>query len=254
MSVKMSDESDLAIPASMAAAWGVAVRPNKGPKRGLTVERIVDAGVTVATTEGLAAVSMQRVAAQLGTSAMTLYRYVASKQELLTLMVDAALGPAPEYVAGEDWRAGLERWARAMRAGYLRHPWTLRIPVSGPPIAPNGTAWMEIGLRSMRDTRLAEYEKLSVILLVSGYVRNSVTTEIDLMETFFSADAPPAEVMGHYARALARLTDVQRFPAISAVLASGVLDEADHPDSEFNFGLERILDGIAALVRKPRRR
>src|SRR5271169_3965722 len=85
----------------VAAAWGVRERPHKGPKPALTLSRIVAAAVRVADTEGLDAVSMGRVAAEVGTAPMALYRHVSSKGELLTLMVDAAWGPAPETPAPE---------------------------------------------------------------------------------------------------------------------------------------------------------
>src|SRR5215470_993531 len=100
-----------ALPASVAAAWGVRDRPHKGPKPGLSLERIVAAAVQVADAEGLAAVSMSRVAAELGTAPMSLYRYVAAKDELLALMFDAAYGPSPTGPGGDaGWRAGLSRW------------------------------------------------------------------------------------------------------------------------------------------------
>src|SRR5215469_11704523 len=83
------------LPAGLEAAWGLRGRPHKGPRPGLSLERIVAAAVRVADAEGLAAVSMSRVAAELGAAPMSLYRYVAAKGELLTLMVDAAYGPAP---------------------------------------------------------------------------------------------------------------------------------------------------------------
>src|SRR5262250_3052406 len=83
------------IPGSVAAAWGVRERPHRGPRPGLSLGRIVDAAVRVADAEGLDAVSMSRVAAELGTAPMSLYRYVTAKDELLALMVDAAYGPPP---------------------------------------------------------------------------------------------------------------------------------------------------------------
>jgi hypothetical protein len=106
---------------------------------------------------------------------------------------------------------------------------------------PNQIAWMEDGLRSLGHTGLAEGEKLSVILLVSGYVRNEASLSADL-----AAAAGP--IMPTWSRQLARLTDAERFPALHAALASGVFDQDDDPDDEFVFGLERVLDGIEALV------
>src|SRR3979490_2569423 len=80
------------LPASIEAAWGLRDRTHKGPKPGLSLGRIVEAGVKVAESEGLAAVSMSRIAAQLGSAPMSLYRYVSAKDELLALMVDSVYG------------------------------------------------------------------------------------------------------------------------------------------------------------------
>ena len=108
--VRQPGEAPWELPASIEAAWGVRDRPHKGPKPGLSLPRIVEAGVRVAAAEGLAAVSMSRVAAELGASTMSLYRYVSAKDELLDLMVDAAWGPPPPLEPGQHWRDGLTRY------------------------------------------------------------------------------------------------------------------------------------------------
>lgn len=250
----MDEASDTDLPASIAAAWGIRVRPKKGPRPGLSLERIVQAALKVAVADGLAAVSMNRVATELGSSAMGLYRYVGAKDELLALMVDAALGtpPAPS-TPEEDWRAGLARWAWTYHAALRRHPWVLRVPISGPPVAPNQTAWLEHGLRSLRDTALSEGEKLSVMLLLSGYVRNEATLTADLGAASSASGSTEPEIMPTWGRRLTRLTDPERFPALRAALTSGAFDHDDDPDDEFVFGLERVLDGIDALERARRR-
>jgi len=251
----MDEHSDggTGLPASLEAAWGLRARPSKGPKRGLSLERIVEAAVKVAASDGLEAVSMGRVAGDLGVSTMSLYRYVAAKDELLALMVDATAASPPAAPApGEGWRAGLSRWAWAELDVYHRHPWVLRVPISGPPIAPNQLVWLERGLRCLRDAGLAEGEKLSVMLLLTGFVRNWARLEADLLEASRASGASTEAAMSGYGRLLARLTDAERFPALHAVIAAGVFDDGpdgpDEPD-EFVFGLERVLDGIDALVR-----
>src|SRR6185312_2685134 len=109
--------SDIELPPSIALAWGLRDRPSKGPKRALTLDAIVAAGVEVASSDGLAAVSMARVASEVGASTMSLYRYVASKEELLGMMVDAAYGRPPELdPRASGWRDGLTRFAEAERA------------------------------------------------------------------------------------------------------------------------------------------
>src|ERR1700741_846588 len=163
----MSEETGL--PASFELAWGVRARPTKGPKRALSLERVVAAGVAVAAADGIGAVSMSRVAKELGASAMSLYRYVASKDELLALMVDAALGDIPEISTADGWRAGLEKWAWAEIAAYRRNLWVLQVPVSGPPVTPNQIAFLDQGLRCLAGTPLEPYEKLAVILTLTSY-------------------------------------------------------------------------------------
>jgi AcrR family transcriptional regulator len=241
----MSGQDNPDLPVSIATAWGLRARPSKGPKPGLSLERIVDAAVRLARSEGLAAVSMARVAQELGASTMSLYRYVAAKDELLILMVDAAVGRPPQSEQpDESWRVALGRWAWGYHDRMREHLWALGVPITGPPLTPNQVAWLEDGLHALRDTALTEDEKASVVLLLSGYVRNEATLTADLAAAQFTSDA----AMSGYARLLATVTDPERFPALHAVLAAGVFDVADHPDKEFTFGLERILDGIDALV------
>lgn len=174
---------------------------------------------------------------------MSLYRYVAAKDEL-ALMVDTALGtpPATEH-AEEHWRTGLARWAIGVRDAYRRHPWSLRVPISGPPLGPNNVAWLEDALDSLSNMPLSEQDKLSCILLVSGFVRNDATLTAD-----FAAGAAGEPVVPGYGTVLSRLTDAAKFPALHRAIASGALDDEDDIDAEFNFGLQRILDGIDALI------
>jgi AcrR family transcriptional regulator len=250
----MTELDGTEVPPAVAAAWGVRGRPHKGPKPGLSLDRIVAAAVRVADAEGLAAVSMSRVATELGTAPMSLYRYVAAKDELLALMVDAAYGlppagPPAAWPAGDTgWRAGLSRWAWAMRAKIQQHPWVLGIPIGGLPTLPNEVAWFEDGLCSLQDTGLEEDEKASAILLVSGYVRTSASIDADIAAAVLASGKTPDEWMSSYARTLTHLADPQRFPALTKFIAAGVFDRADPPDNEFTFGLARILDGLAALI------
>jgi AcrR family transcriptional regulator len=252
----MDDHDGDGLTAGMAAAWGARAAATKGPKPGLSLDRIVGAGIAIADAEGLAAVSMNRVANELGSSAMSLYRYVESKQELLTLMVDAALGAVPSGAPDEGWRGGLSRWAWAMVAAMRAHPWAVHVAIAGPPLGPNTVAWFEDALHAMRDTALGEAEKASIVMMLSGYARNQVITMGDVQAHFLDAAATPHDAMRGYRDTLRRLTDADRFPALHAMLDAGVFDRADPPDDEFAFGLERILDGIDSLIRaraQPRR-
>src|ERR1700712_1908477 len=111
-----------ALTVGVQAAWGRKQRPGRGPRPELTLERIVAAGVALADADGIQAVSMSKVAAALGTGAMSLYRYVSGKDELLVLMVDAAFGEPPlRPVEPSGWRAGLTWWARTQLEAMNRH-------------------------------------------------------------------------------------------------------------------------------------
>ena len=238
------------LPVSYQVAWGIHERTGRGPKRGLTLDRIVLAGVAVAVADGLDAVSMSRVATELRAATMSLYRYVGTKDELLMLMMDAAFRQPPAARrAGEAWRPALTRWARAHLAVLRRHPWIVRIPISGPPITPNQVTWFERALRCLAGTRLSEPEKLSTLLLVNGFVRNEALLAADLQRAVAARGATMDAATASYGRMLAALVDRRRFPALSATIDSGVFDQIGDVDEDFDFGLARILDGVDVLVR-----
>jgi AcrR family transcriptional regulator len=243
--VSLDEPTASSIPPSIELAWGRRDRGSRGPKRGLTLASIVDAGIAIAASDGVGSVSMKRVATELGVGTMSLYRYVRSKDELLTLMVDTALGPPPAPDAG-DWRAGLTGWALGVRAAYRRAPWSLKVPITAPPLGPHNVAWMESALDAMRATRLSEQEKLSTLLLISGFVRNDATLTADLAAG--EAGRPPAAT---YGQILSQLIDEVRFPAVHRAIASGTLDDEDEDfEFDFQFGLERILDGVGMLIER----
>jgi AcrR family transcriptional regulator len=250
----MDEQIGTGLPASIEAAWGVRRRPPKGPRPALSLERIVAAAARVAAADGLQSVSMGRVAGELGVSTMSLYRYVGAKDELLALMADLTF-EAPPAPRGreESWRDGLARWAWTELGVYRRNPWVLRIPISGPPVTPNAIAWLERGLDCLRDTGLREDEKLSVMLLLTGFVRSQASVQADIAAAQAAGTTPPdPEMLLSYSRLLGRLTDPERFPALHAVIAAGVFDEPDDGDYDFVFGLERVLDGIETLIDKRR--
>jgi AcrR family transcriptional regulator len=212
------------------------------------VSQIVEAAVAVADADGFAAVSMGRVAAELGCATMALYRHVTNKDELVALMRDAAFGVAPMPLPGEGWRPALTRWSTTLLAGYREHAWTLDIPLMGIPSMPNELAWMEAELATLRETGLGPAERMSILLLVSGYVRNTAAMEQQIGAAYRAASVNSEQAMAGHAALLRELLDPQQFPETAAILATGVLDHADHPDDEFRFGLNRLLDGVEVLI------
>ena len=162
-------------------------------------------------------------------------------------MVDAALGSPPPVAEGEGWRDGLALAASAYHDVLRGHPWAL-----GPDRGPGGDADLHRLARdglSLGDTGLPEAEKLSVMLLLSGYVRNEATLAASMAPA-----AEAGEIMPTWGRLLGQLTTPEDFPALHAALGSAVFAQDDEPDDEFVFGLERVLDGVAALVAQRARR
>ncbi|MFJ6483801.1 TetR/AcrR family transcriptional regulator [Streptomyces sp. NPDC091682] len=251
----MADEDDegsgTGLPASLEMAWGLRERPGKGPRPTLTLPKIVEAAVTLAAGEGTDAVSMGRVAKELGVSTMSLYRYVAAKEELYVLMSDAGVGtppPLPPEAAGWDWRELLTNWAYAQRAVLMANSWILRIPITAPPATPNQLAWMDRGLAAMAGTGLKEGEKLSTIILIGGLVRNEATMAADMIDAIVKSGTAPEQALAQYVRTLRLLAGPDSHPAVTRLLDSDAFTGSGEPDYQFRFGLDRILDGLAPLV------
>lgn len=238
------------LPLGIARAWGIEQRPRRGPKPGLSLKVIVERAIELADAEGLGALSMSRLAADLGFTTMSLYRYVGSKDELLVLIANAAIGQPPA-LSGSDWRDRLKNWTRAQLAVLRAHPWMIMIPISGPPLNPNSVVWMERCLQALRGSGLDEGDKMGVLQLLSGYVLSQARIEIEITQAYAAEGSDPMSVARDYGRALAGLIDAQRFPALSAVLSAQVFEgggEAEDWDVDVEFGLDRILDGIAVLI------
>ncbi len=241
----MAEAVEDALPRAVALSWGVAERPQRGPKRELSIERIVETAIAVADADGLPAVSMSRIASELGFTTMSLYRYVTSKDDVLALMQDAVCGipiPAEDETAG--WRAGLRRWAMATIEVIEAHPWFPDIPISGIPLMPNNLAVLDWGLRELRGLPLTDAEKLSIAMLLSSYARATGVVERDVRRAREAGGTP--EHGEAFTAALAELVTPERFPDLAPLVGSGVYSAAEGEDDQddFAFGLERILDGI----------
>lgn len=240
-----------ALPESLERLWRASGAAGRGARPALSVERVVMAAIEVADEHGLAAVSMSRVAEQLGVSTMALYRHVASKAELLTLMVDGAAGLPPELPLDAGWRPATEAWARALAR--VSRGWIIEVPISGPPVGPNSVAWMESGLRALRDSGLGPLERLAVITTLSGYVRQHAALLQDM--GIHTGDRSQWQVEHEWRQALTSLIDPERFPEVSTVLGAAA-SEAEGADSEgdpdFEFGLTCILEGVSRLAERQR--
>lgn len=221
----------------------------RGRKPAIDAAGITRAAIAVADAEGLGAVSMARVAQELGNATMALYRHVKSKDELLALMSDAAMDEPPPLPEG-DWRERVAFWARAVLAAVRKRPWFLQIPVSGPPTGPTNLAWFDCALSALDGTPLAAAEKVGVVMGLITFVHGEARLSLTLAQGFAN---DPAMFSAEYGKALRALVDPRRMPALAEVVEAGVFDldnayDADEVAAEFDFGLQLFLDGVAAHI------
>ncbi|MFC7327998.1 TetR/AcrR family transcriptional regulator [Marinactinospora rubrisoli] len=232
---------------SMELLWGTREQPSRGPKPRLTVERIVTAAIQVADTEGIAALSMRRVARRLGVGTMSLYTYVPGKAELLDIMLDAVAGESPPLgeVPG-DWRAKVEASAREAWARYHRHPWVLQVATSHPGFGPNDVARTESALSALTGVGLTDREVVALLNAVDGYVRGVARASIEAAQVERRTGVADERWLAERAPLLDKLIEPGRYPTLVRFWSSGVYEE---PGDDFEFGLQRMLDGVEALVR-----
>lgn len=215
--------------------WSAPRVPRRGPRPRVDVAGIVAAAVRIADADGLDAASMQRVADELTVTKMALYRYVPGRDELVALMIEAALAPPPE-LAG-DWRARLRGWSDAMHTAARRHRWLAAAAVGGRLIGPVEAGWMEAGLAGLDGLPLTAAERLDTMALLAAHVRGVVHQEVT---------AHPEAAMGTLLlAALSRRPD--DFPLTTGAFAEAAA--AGGTDDAYRFGLERIVAGVEALVR-----
>lgn len=237
------------LPRAVALAWGVAANPQRGPKRELSIERIVDVAVDLADAGGLSAVSMSAVASELGFTPMSLYRYVTAKDDLLVLMQERGIGVPPETVReAEGWRAGLQQWAQATLTIYREHPWMLDLTIDGTPQTPNNLSWLDAALEVLAEVP-ADYEaKVSIVLAITAQVRWQGLVERGYVAAARAASVEPDDLDRRASDVIAAFVTPEQFPELHRALEAGVFGPG--PDDPFAFGLERVLDGVESYIER----
>jgi AcrR family transcriptional regulator len=250
-------EEKAELPAGLDLLWGRRGPGRRGPRPGLTPDAIVDAAIALADAEGLEGVSMARVATKLGFTTMSLYRYVTSKEELLQLMWNAsARGAETLVIEGDGWRERLRTWAIIQRDMIDLHPWITQMPMAAPPVAPNSLAFVELGLATMDDTSLSDADRLRCIGMLSSYTLNEARMFNDARraakeQLAAAADGARAPTVWSYDALLREVVDEAAYPRLHRLAWTPPDDAAGGPPSEreeFLFGIDRILDGIAAYM------
>lgn len=231
--------------------WEYMSRPPRGPRPALTHDQIAAAAVELADADGLDGVTMRALAGRLDVATMGLYRYVRGKDDIFALMLNwAAREVVPSLTGPAGWRDTLRRVATEMRAMHLRHPWLVRLQHStAAMIAPNALTIMEAGLAALdaADLELDVDQMVSALGALTAYVQGKAAAEVAQREAYrrygWSSDDDMRAAAGPQLMWLLVRGD---YPTLAHYIVDG--SNEDDADWSFAFGLECVLDGIAARL------
>ncbi|GAB3714092.1 TetR/AcrR family transcriptional regulator [Nocardiopsis oceani] len=249
---------------SMALLWREhepAERTGPGPKSELSVDLVVETAIAVADSEGMQALSMRAVGERLGRTAMSLYTYVASKNELIDLMYDHAVGELAgrgEQAEHPGWREATSDWSARLWDFYLRHPWSLDISQARPVLGPNEYRLFESLAAILHRAGMEPKAISSAFGSLVNLVRGMVRTAAEARQAEAVTGVPEDEWW--YARS-AQLEEVaedfhERFPTLTLMAKSGAFDNENQQEpylaqeawETFQFGLEALLDGMQRQI------
>ena len=227
--------------------WALAQPlPVRGPKPRIGLADVVAAGVAIADTEGLAALSMRKVANRLGVGAMSLYTYVPGRSELVELMIDRVYGehalPKPEL----PWQQRVEQWARETWRIYAAHPWLLDYNMARLPVGPHVLDVSEALYAALLTAGFAGAENVAMSNLIQwqllGTARSMISDADEARHTGVSAEA----YWDSRASFWVTYFDWDRYPTMAAIWEAGGFD--DPAGWDFERMLRRLLTGIEQLV------
>jgi len=235
--------------------WALPAPADRKPR--YTREQIADAALRIADQEGFEAVTMKRIAAELGAGTMTLYYYVRNKTDVVALMHDAMLAEAlvPDDDLRGSWRTAIAAVARRTRYVLMAHPWSLA-SLTEAQFGPNAMRHFEQSLAAVASTGLPTAARFELIAAVDDYVSGNAMHAVEALTRAKAAEADPAMVEAAVSYGIAQLQSGD-FPQLSAIYAqtSAQSGEPAGPPmteaaltSQFERGLEAMLDGLAARM------
>ncbi|MFB7250788.1 TetR/AcrR family transcriptional regulator [Microbacterium sp. NPDC056234] len=219
----------------------------RGPRSRLSVTQVVDAGIAIADVDGLAALTVRRLGERLGISAMSVYTHVNSRDDLLVLMADAVHQrmPRPEF-SPAGWRARVRAVAEAELAQYTSHSWLLDVVDPRLNLGPGTIGRYDHELHAFDGVALDDVTRDAALTFVLDFVRAAAR----------ASTAPPEDLGEDWATLGARLEHYVGgdFPMATRVgaAAGASMQMAYSPDHAWTFGLERVLDGLSAVIESER--
>ncbi|HEY3501881.1 MAG TPA: TetR/AcrR family transcriptional regulator [Actinocatenispora sp.] len=227
--------------------------PRRGPRPGLTVDTVVDTATAIADAEGLAALTVRRVAADLGVSAMTVYTYVPGKAELVDAMLDAAYARMRRAdTTGRPWRERLTAVADENRTLCRTHPWVAGVHTARPTLGPGAMARYEHELSALDGLGLTDVQLDDAVTYLTGFVYGCARAEADARAAATDSAMNDEQWWAANAPLLAKVFDAATYPLAARVgSAAGAAHGAAYdPDHAYAFGLARVLDGLATLIER----
>jgi AcrR family transcriptional regulator len=215
------------------------------PRIPLTRERVLRAAVAMADRDGVASLSMRKLAKELGVEAMSLYHHVASKHALLDGMVDHVFGEI-ELPAGErGWREAMRQRAISARAALRRHPWAIALMESRASPGPANLRHHDAVIGCLRRAGF------SVALTAHAYsILDAYTYGFALQEASLPFDTP--EETAEVAQSImAEFPAADAYPHLAELAVEHVLQPGYDYGDEYEFGLELILDGLELAASAP---
>ena len=217
--------------------------PPAASEPALSRSRVVATAIQIADAEGLAALSMRRVAAELGTATMSLYRHVRDKDDLLMLMVQATFARYPLPARPADARAGLEALCRLQWSSYQRHPWLAQwVSMTRPQLIPSAMAHTEWAMAILADLGLGVNERLHMAVTLANYVRGTAINLEPEAQAEQDTGITSHEWMASQDAVMAGIVASGEFPMFAELAQVEDLDLT--LESLFEFGLARLLDGL----------
>lgn len=231
--------------------WDDRAPSTRGPKAAFSPAEVVEAAIGIADADGLAAVTMQAVSAQLGLTTMAIYRYFPNKEALYDAIVDAGMGLPPPTSPRAEWRAEVTRWAHAKREMLCARPWLAELPFVAAPHGPNWLAWLEALAAPLSRTGLNPADVGQMIGVIDGYTRGASDTSISLARAR-ARGVSEQEWAAAVGADLGRAIGDPRFPSFAAILTAPSDGQPRTMAEGFDFGLQRVLDGVALHIESTR--
>ncbi|MET0416468.1 MAG: TetR/AcrR family transcriptional regulator C-terminal domain-containing protein [Actinoplanes sp.] len=216
----------------------------------LSIDLVVTTGVRIADRDGLEAASMARVAAELSVATMTLYTYVPSRDDLVELMVDEALGERDlaAVPAAASWRERVRFYADRTFAMYRAHPWLARVSQIRPPLGPGMLAEREFMLATVAGLGLPITRINAAALTLSGYVTAAAQAEAENLLINRATGLTTEDWWQQRGEFWENWFDVEAHPTMTALWNGGGFDRGagEQAEDAYEYGLRLLLDGIEA--------